>query len=156
MSVKERIDSIQMTEGKVFPSSKIQILLGKSNIEDIVNELFECAPVNISKEFTLNGKKAIIEVTWPLNTEAESYNRFVISINEDSISFIGNPIPEYEQYLRLEDNDMFNSDLIEFCVARTFLNPIRINKVVTTESTTINKAKKSFFDFLHYPWWEHS
>ena len=126
MGVIERIKNLQETGigPEHIPSPKLQKVLAKSGVETSVEKLSELTEVEVNKELIEGGKKMIIVAKWPTQDEGVQ-NQLVVSVREDSISFIGDA--PSNQYLRMEGAEISNRDLAEEYLARTFVNPSRIN-----------------------------
>jgi len=66
----------------------------------------------------------VIVVRWPIPNDKKIQNQLVVSVREESLSFIGNN--SSNQYLRIEGEKLFDKELAEEYLARTFVNPSRI------------------------------
>lgn len=126
MSIVDRIKNLQEARKipEVIPSTKLQEVLTKSGVETLVGKLPELTKVEVNKELIEGGKKMVIVAKWPTQDERVQ-NQLVISVCEDSISFIGDA--PSNQYLRMEGAEISNRDLAEEYLARTFVNPSKIN-----------------------------
>lgn len=127
MGIIERIGNLQevRTRPKFVPSPKLQGVLARSGMETMVEELSKLAEVRVDKELIERGKKMVIVAEWPTQDEGVQ-NQLVISVCENSISFIGNA--SENQYLRMEGAKAFKRELAEEYLAKTFLNPSKINR----------------------------
>src|SRR4030042_3466060 len=125
MPLAERIKELESIQKEVGSSisPRLQEVLSRSGIESFAKQLTKLAPTEISHDLIEKGKKMVIVVKWP-NPGDPKYNQLILSVREDAISFIGDHVTN--QYLRLEGENIFRKDLIEEYLARTFVNPTRI------------------------------
>lgn len=126
MDIAERIRYLQEARKlpEVVPSIKLQKVLAKSRVETLIEKLPGLKEVEVNKELIEGGKKMVIVVKWPTQNERVQ-NQLVISVCEDAVSFIGD-VPS-NQYLRMEGAEISNRDLAEEYLAKTFVNPSKIN-----------------------------
>jgi hypothetical protein len=124
MSIIERVNKLlsEVKENQPKMTSKLQRVLAKSNIEQSIEELSGSTKLDISKEIIEGGRKMIIVANW--SSVEKLKNQFVISVREDSVSFIGDN--QSNQYLRMEGKEIFDKELTEEYLARTFVNPSTI------------------------------
>lgn len=126
MDIAERIRYLQEARKlpEVVPSIKLQKVLAKSRVETLIEKLPGLKKVEVNKELIEGGKKMVIVARWPTQDE-RIQNQLIISVREDSVSFIGDT--PSNQYLRMEGTEISNRDLAEEYLARTFVNPSKIN-----------------------------
>lgn len=108
-------------EKKLNPSRKLAKVISKSGVVAIIEDVTKQTPLEISKEVIEDGKKMVVTTKW--RKEFES-NQVIVSITENSISFIGNNATQ--NYARLEGKSMRNRELIEKAITRMFSEPSKI------------------------------
>lgn len=126
MSLPERVRAIITIPDVVVvvePTRELSEVLLHSRILDVLEELKDQTPLELSNEVIENGKKMVIVVNWPL-VDGVGKNQFVVSVTERSISFIGNRATDH--YKRLEGKKMRNGKLIEKSLLGAFKNPTHI------------------------------
>lgn len=126
MSVVERIKKLHEARKElvVAPSPKLQEVLAKSGVETLVGNLSKLTKIEVNKELIEGGKKMVIAAKWPTQDKGVQ-NQLIVSVREDSVSFIGDT--PSNQYLRMECTEISNRGLVEEYLARTFVNPSKIN-----------------------------
>jgi len=125
MSLAERVKQIisrssEAGIGIVEPTKKLSGVLSCSRVLDVLKGLKDQMPFELSNEIIENGKKMVIIAKWQTDTSG-SKKRFVISVTEESISFIGNYASN--NYKRLEGKEIKNGKLIENSLLEAFKDP---------------------------------
>lgn len=123
MSFVEKIKKvINMKEeaGVVLPTQKLSNVLTDSNILNMMNKLRDSTLIIISNEIIENGSKMVITAEWM----SDGNKQAIVSVTENSISFIGNI--SNNNYKRLEAQDIHNSELIESSLLNMFSDSSQI------------------------------
>ncbi len=127
MPIKECIQAIEELnkKGEPQPNEEVRKTLIKSGIGKFMDELAAYVEPNSQtvKEVQEDGNRIYIEFIWPIDDKL-GYNRLVVSVRKNTIKFMGGQ----DQFIELAGQDVVVEDLVEDSLARTFLNPQRINK----------------------------
>lgn len=127
MPIIEKIAELQtsLPKDKYNPSVGVQNTLNDSGVEVILDEIAAITSLTVTKDVIERGEKITVDVRW--NQHQKGFNRFVLSIRENTIAFIGDTASN--QFIRLADQEIQDADLVESSIAKTFTHPQVISHV---------------------------
>lgn len=125
MSLLERINQNQQENTpEVTPTPGLARILSVTNIEELVDSLKAISGTKTEKSLIENGERIVLEVRWPRSENVG--NKIVVSVRKNAISFVGNY--DNQQYIRLEQDDLSNQQLIEDSLFTVYTDPIIFRK----------------------------